>query len=186
MTRLRLFFCVLVGTAGSLGACHYSEEDKWRACCRMSIDREDKSNVASSRTIVDLLSGMGFAADTGEPLGPINDIPTGFGGTKQDILTAMNRFLASHPKDRPIDYFRELGMTCTPATSTTADVVRCDVELPIQVKCSPRGKMGPPLPDELQRPMPARLSWQVDISQSALLSGEARVRPVPGGRLCHR
>ena len=56
MTRLRLLWCVFVGAAGSLGACHYSEEEKWRACCAMSIVQVESSNAASAGTIIHLLS----------------------------------------------------------------------------------------------------------------------------------
>ena len=188
MTRLGLLLCVFIGAAGSLGACHYeySEEERWRACCAMSIAKVESSNAASAGTIIHLLSTTGFAADTGKPMRPMNDKSPAFGGIMQDILTAMNRFLVDHPKDRPSDYFRGLGMICKPAPAGTVDMVRCEIELPIQVTCSTMGMWRPPLPEGLPRTIPAQLYWQVDVSQSALLATDARVRPMPGGRLCHR
>jgi hypothetical protein len=158
----------------------------------MSIDIDEKSNVASANTIIGLLPRQGFAP-TGELISPIDDRYLGMGagpGPMRRTVTAMNGFLATHPGDRPSDYFLGLGMACKPAASSTA-AARCEIDLPIQVHCSPRNMNlfpphGAPIPEELQKPIPARLYWQVDVSPSALLGVQARVLPIPGGRLCHR
>ena len=109
--------------------------------------------------------------------------------TKQEILSAMNKFLTAQPKSRPSDYFQGLGMTCRPAPSAVVDVTQCEIEVPIHVQCFSTNEWKPwgsPLPDELQKPLPAQLRLQADVSRNALLDVDVRVLPVPGGRLCHR
>ena len=177
-----------VGAALVLCGCHYTEASKWAACCSMGVYRGKEVNTASANAILGLIFDIRFEPD-GQARMRIDPKSSEL-TTKRMILSAMNRFMSAQPKNRPSDYFVELGMSCRPAAaSATVDVTRCEIEVPIHVQCFSTNALEPwgsPLPDELQKPLPARLRLQADVSRNALLDVDVRVLPVPGGRLCHR
>lgn len=176
-----------VGAALVLCGCHYTEASKWAACCSMGVYRGKAANTASANAILGLIWQTSFDPDgrARMRMDPKSSEPW----TKQEILSAMNKFLTAQPKSRPSDYFLGLGMTCRPAPSAVVDVTQCEIEVPIRVQCFSTNESKPwgsPLPDEFQEPLPARLRLQADVSRTALLNVDVRVLPVPGGRLCHR
>jgi hypothetical protein len=174
-----------VGAALVLCGCHYTEASRWAACCSMGVYRGKEVNTASANAILGLIWDVRFDPDgpARMRMDPKSSRPT----TKEVILSAMNKFMSARSKSPPSDYFVELGMGCRPtAASATLDVTRCEIEVPIHVQCfstNASEPWGSPLPDELQKPLPARLRLQADVSRTALLDVDVRVLPVPGGRL---
>jgi len=186
--RYLAWLCAWTGAVISLGSCHYSAEDSWADCCGLHIIRDETSSPAARRIIIDWqqltwFGGNGSAVDANN-----TNLPGSW--KKRQITQAVTEFLAGNPGARASDYFLSLGMTCRPGTTVPNDgVTRCEDELPIWIICRSRNVFfpgGPPVPEELRKPMSALLHVSVDVSVSALLAASTRVVAVPGGRLCHR
>jgi hypothetical protein len=187
--RYFVWLCVWAGPAILLSGCHYSEEDKWKVCCALYVLRDETPSASARTTIIKWqratwFDGDGSAGDWNDDNKSSDTIK------KRQIKSEIANFLADSPGGRATDYFLSLGMTCSPDTAMPkVDVTHCDIELPISVVCGPTYRWLPgttPIPEELQKPLPARLRMTVDISTSTLLDASTRIEPVSGGRLCHR
>lgn len=187
MTGLRLWLCICLGAAPSLVGCHYSEEQKWAQCCNAVIVDDERSNTPVAKKIVDLQRYSYFDGN-GHSFESRND--TSDETTKlRHVRSAVGKHVADNPYARARDYFVSLGMTCTPATKVAGDSTACEIELPAWIECFSKNVFfpgGPPLPEELQKPIAAVLYWRVDLSNSTVLDNFTRLSPTPGGRLCHR
>jgi hypothetical protein len=179
---------VLLGAWASLclAACFYTEEDKWKICCWLHIVKDETSSSPARRTIVGwqretLFSGDGRAADAG--------VSASLGSWKgHQIESALSDFRAANPGAPASAYFKMLGMICKAPPTPLPDNVRCEIELPVTIRCStvflPFG--GPPMPRELEGQVPAVLWTSVALPSSGDLKVSTRILPVPGGRLCQR
>jgi hypothetical protein len=181
-------FSVLVGCAfvlvGALGCSRYDEEQSWRECCVLQIVDDRATSSMERRAIVSWASSPGFWGN-----GKSMDWVGAKDKRKEWIALSLISFHKSNPGARARDHFVGLGMACVPVGDPKTELARCDVELPIWVKCAvmmswPFG--ATPVPKELQRPIPAVLQMTIDVSASAVLDTSVQVMPIPGGRLCHR
>jgi len=171
----------------SLGGCSYSEEDSWKICCNLYIVR-DEADTPGRKTIIGRqwntwFEGDGVAKDLG--------VDSNFSNSwkKRQIKSALTAFQIDNPGAPASAYFASLGMTCRPtATSPQDGAVRCEIELPVVIKCGSWVDIpfAAPLPKELRKPLPATLSMGVEVSNSAVLDVFTRISPPLGGRLCHR
>jgi hypothetical protein len=189
MTMLRLSSSVLAGVAVSLAGCHYTEAQKWAVCCVLYIVKDKAPSPSAQTTIIawqgsTWFGGDGSASDMNDDLASSDTIK------KRRIKGEIANFLTDRPGERASDYFQSLGMTCNPAApSPRAGATRCDLELPIQVRCGPTYRFLPgttPIPKEMQEPIPAVLRMSVELSADTLIDASTRIDPIPGGRLCHR
>jgi hypothetical protein len=108
---------------------------------------------------------------------------------KRRIESEVADFLARDPGARASDYFVGLGMICRRVAILEEGVARCEIELQIWAECWSKNIFfpgGPPVPEELRKPLPALLRVSVDVSASMIREPATQVLPVPGGRLCHR
>ena len=179
--------CLAAAAVVALGGCHYSEEQKWEQCCNTVIVDDERSNTPAAKKIIDLqqhshFNQVGVSFESG--------IDTSNETLKlRRVRSVVGKYVADNPHARARDYFIGLGMTCTPETKIARDATACELELPVWVECFSMNVFfpgGPPVPEELRKPITAMLYWRVDLSASTVLSNFTRLSPTPGGRLCHR
>lgn len=168
----------------TLGCSRYDEEQSWRECCVLKIIDDKAASTKERQTIIAWASSPGFWGN-GESMAWV-----GANDKRREWITlSLTDFRNSNPESRARDYFISLGTICVPAGDPKAERARCNVELPVWVKCTvmmswPFG--ATPVPKELQRPIPAVVQMTIDVSASAVLDTSVQVMPLPGGRLCHR
>jgi len=104
------------------------------------------------------------------------------------IESALADFQAANPGTPASAYLNSLGMACKAPSGPSPADVRCEIELPIGVRCDILfGVPGsPPIPKQLEGQVPAILRTSVALPPSGGLEVSTRILPVPGGRLCHR
>jgi hypothetical protein len=170
-----------------LGGCHYSEDQKWEQCCNTVIVDDERSNTPAAKKIIDLQRASHFDG-VGHSFESRND--TSNETTKlRRVRSVVGKYVAENPHARARDYFVSLGMTCTPVPKVAGDATACEIELPVWIECFSKNIYfpgGPPVPQELQKPIAAVLNWRVDLSDSTVLDNFTRLSPTSGGRLCHR
>lgn len=186
MIRYLAWLCFWMGAVLSLGSC-YTAEDSWKICCRLLIVGDETSSPAERRAIMEWQRLTAFRED-GSSVDVSNaNLP---GATKKQLISSsLADFLAGQPGSRASDYFLGLGMMCRFGIAPKDDVTRCEIDLPITIKCASLNMFfpgGAPVPEELRKPMPALLRVSVDVSAATLIDMSTRIVPVTGGRLCHR
>jgi hypothetical protein len=176
-----------MAVAISSAGCHYTEEDSWKICCNLYIVRDNTSASPGRKTIIGWQWNTWFEGD-----GAAKDLGGGssFSDTwkKRQIKSALTDFQIDNPGAPASAYFASLGMTCRPAATPPQDgAVRCEIELPVVIKCNTLVDIpfAAPLPKELRKPLPATLSMGVEVSNAAVLDVATRIPPLSGGRLCH-
>lgn len=191
MTLMQLVtrLCILGGSL-LLGGCHYTEEEKWSVCCVLYIQLDPEPMPAGRATMVSWYRQVVFSGDGQGGQGTYGESGVFYSNKDDKIRSEVKDFLADSPGGRAVDYFIHLGMTCGPApTSSKGIVIRCQAELLVSVRCAPTYQFLPgttPIPEQMQKPLPALLQTSVDLSADKLLTTTSRVDPVPGGRLCRR
>jgi hypothetical protein len=189
MDRYLSWLRLLMAAAFPLAGCHYTEEQSWSICCTTMIVGDETASPPGRQTIIGWVRRTGFSG-TGKADEWVNSsLPPFYSWKKNKIASDLADYLAGNPGNPASAFFVSLGMTCRRKAATNDDVTRCDVELPTWVECLSMNIYfpgGPPVPEELRKPLPAVLHVSVDVSASAFLDTSARLQPIPGGRLCHR
>lgn len=163
----------------SLVGCFYDEEASWRDCCTLSVITDEPSISPSQKPIIDWLNPTRLEGD-----GSVFD-----SYLVERIKPSITEFFVGNPGVRAHEYFLSLGMACQPAVfAPRVQTTRCEIELPIWVKCQSKNMLPGlvPPPKELRKPIPALLRMSLDVSDRTVLEAQVRIGPVPGGRLCHR
>jgi hypothetical protein len=190
LARMLVRLCVWVGATVLLAGCHYTEQEKWSVCCVLYVQRDAEPMPTGRATIVNWYRHVVFDSGGQGGQGPYGEGRTFYSNKDDKIRSEVADFLADSPGSRAVDYFIHLGMTCGPApTSSKGIVTRCQVELPVSVRCGPTYQFLPgttPIPEQMQKPFPALLQTSVNLSADTVLTTTSRVDPVPGGHLCHR
>lgn len=190
IARLLRPACGITAAALLLTGCHYTEEEKWSVCCALYVQRDAEPMPAGHAIIVNWYRNADFGGEGRGGQGPYGDGQTFYSNKDDKIRSEVANFLADRPGSRVVDYFIHLGMTCGPVpTSSKGAAARCQVELPVSVRCGPTYGFLPgttPIPEQLRRPFSALLQTSVDLSAGTVLATTSRVAPVPGGHLCHR
>lgn len=136
---------------------------------------EERSSPGSGKPCSRATAALGVSASPGSWKG-------------HQIESALSGFQAANPGAPASAYFKTLGMICKAPPTPWPDNVRCEIELPIIIRCStvflPFG--GPPMPRELEGQISATLWTSVALPSSGDLKVSTRILPVPGGRLCQR
>ena len=190
IARLLRPACGIAAAALLLTGCHYTEDEKWSVCCVLYVQRNPEPAPAGRATMINWYRHVVFDGEGQGGQGPYGEGGTFYSNKDDKIRSEVMDFLADSPGNRAVDYFIHLGMTCGPApTSLKGIVTRCQVELPVSVRCGPTYQFLPgttPIPEQMQKALRALLQTSVDLSANAVLRTTSRVAPVPGGRLCHR
>jgi hypothetical protein len=188
-TRCLTWLAVLTGIVLSVSGCNYpGKEDLWADCCILFIVKDRSAIPEGPKTIIawqreTLFGGDGSASDSPGEGHPRET------WKKQRIQADLASFLAGNPERPAAAYFVGLGMSCmTRAVSSKDAATRCEIELPIWIRCSSLNVFLPwrqPVPRGLEKPMLAHLSMSVGVSANVVLDVSTRVDPIPGGHLCH-
>jgi hypothetical protein len=149
----------------------------------VEIVRDETSSAPARRTIIGWqqrtwFGGEGATLDSTDTVTWKND----------QIKSALSDFQAANPGAPASAYFNSLGMVCKASSGPLPDNVRCEIELPIVVRCGILLGVpgGPPIPKQLEGQVPASLWTSVALLPSGGLKVSTRILPVPEGRLCHR
>lgn len=187
-----------------------ASDDPWKACCQTAIVDDQDQGPPLRKILIDWQRRTLFTGD-GHP-GELVDAnqPPFHSWKRQHIAAAVTEFVERSPTAEAGDYFRSIGMTCSPAEGMSG-VTRCRAEVPIRIRCTifvgmPQDRIPVPAPlrdlyraslrvtvetsaskfaPSLERFVPAFVV-PVAPSRSVFVATLSEIVAIPGGHLCTR